>query len=117
MSRREVKNMMNNWLDFGLAAMLVVAALLLAAWFLKYKASRSERRMQRMLKKAGVHPGILDEADTESVMAAVRQRCEKCQAEDVCERWLDGTVQGENDFCPNAEVFRTLKKRGQVELA
>ena len=43
-------------------------------------------------------------------MKEVRDRCRHCASEDYCERWLEGEVQGENQFCPNARVFRLLAK-------
>jgi hypothetical protein len=35
----------------------------------------------------------------------VRARCRRCPVEDVCERWLAGELEGDNGFCPNANVF------------
>jgi hypothetical protein len=96
------------WFDFGVAAILVVAAIALVTWFLKYKASRSERRMMKMLLNVGVDPEIIDEGDQEAIMHAVRKRCRRCQAEDECERWLAGEVEGGNVFCPNANIFESL---------
>jgi hypothetical protein len=49
-------------------------------------------------------------ADLPTIMRDVRQRCEHCPSEDVCERWLRGEVSGDNDFCPNAKVFEILRK-------
>ena len=61
-----------------------------------------------MLKNAGLDPEIITQGTTEVIIKEVRSRCRKCQAEDVCERWLEGKEIGENDFCPNAGVFRML---------
>ncbi len=96
------------WFEMIIAAVLVAAAITLVTWFLRYKSSRSDRRMYNMLQRVGVDPKIIEEGDQDAIMMAVRRRCQKCQAEDVCERWLAGQLEGENSFCPNANVFRTL---------
>jgi hypothetical protein len=100
--------------QFIIAAVLVVAGAVLVALFLRYKAGRSERRMMQMLQSTGVDSGQLESADTDTIIKAVRQRCRKCQSEDLCERWLAGEEQGDNDFCPNAQVFEELKQAAQA---
>jgi hypothetical protein len=37
-------------------------------------------------------------------------RCQHCSAEDKCERWLQGRVEGDSAFCPNHRVFDMLGK-------
>lgn len=76
----------------------------------KYLAANSERRMQEMLVSVGLDPEVAKSGDTENIMKEVRQRCQSCTTEDVCERWLTGDIEGDNDFCPNSMVFKTLKK-------
>jgi hypothetical protein len=94
----------------GVAVLLVAVAVILVMWLLRYMGAASERRMMRMLERAGLDPAIASHGDTEHIMREVRQRCHKCQSESVCERWLAGEEQGENTFCPNAQVFEFLKK-------
>ena len=95
--------------DISIAIILVVVAIALVAWFLKYKAGTSERRMKEMLQRAGLDPEIATQVDSESIIREVRRRCRKCQSEGLCERWLAGKAEGNNDFCPNAQVFEALK--------
>ena len=33
-----------------------------------------------------------------------------CRSEDLCDGWLAGNVEGDNSFCPNARIFRVLKR-------
>ncbi len=91
-----------------LAVGLLAAALIIVWWYLRYKDAHSERRMVRMLIRLGLDPELASSGDTEAIMVAVRKRCRECQAEDLCERWLDFEISGDNRFCPNAEVFRRL---------
>ena len=100
--------------EINIAIILVIAAAVLVALFLKYKARSSEKRMMLMLQCAGLDPEIANQADTETIIKEVRRRCRKCQSEDLCERWLAGVEDGSNIFCPNAEVFRELKRAGQA---
>ena len=96
--------------DVNIAFILVIAAIVLVVWFLNYKTGSSEKRMLRMLQSAGLDPEIAIQGDTESIIREVRRRCRKCQAEDLCERWLAGLEEGDNYFCPNAQVFEELKR-------
>ena len=99
--------------DISIAIILVVVAIALVVWFLRYKAGTSERRMKEMLQRAGLDPEIATQADSESIIREVRRRCRKCQSEDLCERWLAGEEGGDNVFCPNAQVFEELNRAGQ----
>ena len=99
--------------DISIAIILVVVAIALVAWFLKYKAGTSERRMKEMLQRAGLDPDIATQVDSETIIREVRHRCRKCQSEDLCERWLAGEEGGDNAFCPNAEVFEELNRASQ----
>ena len=76
----------------------------------QYMAAQSERRMRTMLIKIGLDPTIVTSGDNHAIIREVRQRCRTCSSEDVCERWLAGKQTGENDFCPNAKVFESIKK-------
>jgi hypothetical protein len=89
---------------------LLLVAILGITLFLRYKRSNTERRMMSMLQRAGLDPGIALEGDTKAIVDAVRRRCSMCQAEDICERWLAGEVEGDNEFCPNAEIFEALAR-------
>ena len=75
----------------------------------KYLAANSERRMQAMIESVGLDPAMARRGDIQSIMKEVRRRCQSCSTEDVCERWLTGNEEGDNDFCPNSKVFETLK--------
>jgi hypothetical protein len=97
----------------GIAIVLVAVAVVLVMWLLRNMATASEKRMMRMLQRVGLDPAIASSGDTESIMKEIRQRCGKCQSESVCERWLAGEEKGENEFCPNAQVFEYLKEAGK----
>ena len=93
-----------------LAMVMVGVAIALVFACRRYLAANSERRMQAMLLSVGLDPNIISNRDIDSVTSAVRLRCRTCSSEDVCERWLKGEIQGDNDFCPNAKVFEALAK-------
>ena len=96
--------------DISIAVILVTVAAALVFWFLKYKANSSERRMMQMMQRIGLDPEIAAQGDTESIFKEVRSRCRRCQSEGQCEMWLAGAKEGENVFCPNAQVFEELKR-------
>lgn len=93
-----------------LAIFMVAASGFLVVWFWKYRAAGSQRRMTRMLTAAGVPQEVIGRGDIEVIMKHVRSRCRACSSESVCERWLAGEIGGDNDFCPNAEIFRSLSR-------
>jgi len=95
--------------DAYIAIILVVVGVVLVMSFLRYKARTSEKRMLQMLRTAGLDPEITLHGGSEAIMSEVRRRCRKCQSEGLCEQWLAGKVEGDNDFCPNAQVFEVLK--------
>jgi hypothetical protein len=92
------------------AVIMVGIAFALFVAIRRYMAARSERRMMSMLERVGLDPFIALSGDTEVIMKEIRQRCRSCATDGVCERWLAGDEAGENDFCPNAKVFETLKR-------
>lgn len=104
---------MNMTLTQILAA-IVMAGVAIALLFAyrKYLAANSERRMLAMLESVGLDPAIASSGDIQTIMGEVRQRCQSCASEDVCERWLRRDEKGDNDFCPNARAFEILKKYG-----
>ena len=93
------------------ALTMVAVAVVLVVWFRGYLETGSRRRMKSMLKSVGLDPAMADQADSEAIMREARRRCRRCASEDVCERWLAGEEKGENDFCPNAQVFELLKQQ------
>ena len=97
--------------EISIAIILVVLAAALVSVFLKYKAAGSERRMMRMMKRVGLNPEIARQGDTETIVREIRRQCRKCQAEDPCEQWLEGEIEGDNAFCPNTPVFKILKEK------
>jgi hypothetical protein len=90
-------------------AMVAVAFVLFFA-IRQYMHAQSERRMTSMLESIGLDPAIATSGETAIIMKEIRQRCHSCSSEDVCERWLAGEQTGENDFCPNAKVFESIKR-------
>lgn len=93
-----------------LAIFMVAVSGVLVVWFWRYRAADSQRRMMQMLTRAGVTPEVIRRGDVEAIIKDVRSRCRACSSEDLCERWLAGKVEGENDFCPNAQIFHSLAK-------
>ena len=81
-------------------------------WLKKYRAAASASRLTDMMSYYALVPkiGTNDAPRTEAIMKEVRQRCRKCQAKYMCEKWLDGKVKGRNTFCPNARTFRMLAR-------
>ena len=92
----------------ALAMAGVTVALVLG--YRRYLARNSERRMRTMLVSVGLDSELAMSGEIPTIMNEVRQRCRHCATEDVCERWLKGNEEGDNSFCPNAEVFEIIKK-------
>lgn len=92
------------------ALLMLAAAIALVVAYRKYLAAGSERRMKSMLETVGLDSRLLSSADTKTIVHEIRQRCQSCSAEDVCEHWLAGNKSGDNSFCPNARVFDELRK-------
>jgi hypothetical protein len=44
------------------------------------------------------------------ILQVARGRCSRCRSEGFCDRWLAGNGEGDNSFCPNAQIFRILKR-------
>lgn len=96
------------------AILMVVIAIGLIITWRRYQATNAERRRTAMLESVGLDPALVSSGDMPTIMREVRQRCEHCQSEDLCERWLRGEESGGNEFCPNARVFEVLKKYGDA---
>ena len=94
--------------EIGAAIIMVAVSIALIVWFSRYLAAASGRRMRNMLAHAGVDPEVARRGD--AMMRDVRSRCSKCRSEDLCDRWLAGKVEGDNSFCPNAQIFRILTR-------
>ena len=92
------------------AAVMVGVASALFYLYRRYLAANSERRMLAMLESVGLDPAIAFSGSVGTIMSEVRQRCRSCASEDVCERWLTGDADGDNEFCPNSRVFSVLRK-------
>ncbi len=92
----------------GIAMLAAAAALVFA--YRGYLAANSDRRMRTMLESVGLDPSIAESGEIPTIMKEVRQRCQSCGSEAVCERWLEGKGEGDNAFCPNSKVFEILKK-------
>lgn len=92
------------------------ATVALVLGYRRYLAQNSERRMRTMLVSIGLDPELAMSGEFPTIMKEVRQRCRHCATEDVCERWLKGDEEGDNTFCPNAEVFEAIKKHSREAL-
>lgn len=91
------------------AAAMAILVIALVVVYRSYLVASSERRMRRMLISVGLDPALANRQTADDLMAEVRRRCRQCNAESVCERWLDGVESGGNGFCPNAAIFDALK--------
>ena len=91
--------------EISVAAVMIAVSVALVLWFWKEMAAASERRTMDMLSSTGA--GNMP-ADDEPVMRDALRRCRRCPSEGLCERWLAGSVGGDNSFCPNAQIFRKL---------
>ena len=100
--------------DMGTAILFVVIAATLIVWFRKKLSAASLSRMHRMMASVGLDPDKVASSDAGAGldMQAVRTRCRMCPAEDLCERWLAGEVDGDNGFCPNAKIFGGAVRAG-----
>jgi len=96
--------------EISVAIVMVAVSVALVAWFLRHTTASSEKRMMHMLALAGVDPEVAKQGDAEAIIQDVRSRCIRCRSEALCDRWLAGKVEGDNSFCPNAQVFRMLYK-------
>jgi len=92
------------------AIAMIGVAVALVILYRRYLAANSERRMRSMLESVGLDPAIAASGEIPTIMKEVRQRCQSCGSEDVCERWLAENKEGENAFCPNSKVFEILRK-------
>ena len=92
--------------EIGVAMLMVAVSIALVVWLSRDMAAVSGRRMMNMLAHAGVNPEVARCGD--AIMRDVRSRCRGCRSEDLCDRWLAGRVEGDNGFCPNAQIFRSL---------
>ena len=92
------------------AVLMVIVAIGLVVAIRNYQVRTSERRRKAMLEALGLDPALATSGDMPAIMSEVRQRCERCQSEALCERWLKGEETGGNEFCPNASVFEVLRK-------
>ena len=93
----------------GILAVLLGVAMLFVAWR-NYLAAGARKRRTAMLQAVGLDPALASIGDLETLMSEVRQRCERCQSEAICERWLKGEEAGGNEFCPNKAIFDALSK-------
>ena len=96
--------------EIGAAIVMMTVSVVLIVWFLRYMVAASGRRMMRMLTRAGVDSEVARHGDTEAIIKDVRSRCLRCRSEGLCDRWLAGKVEGDNSFCPNAQIFRALTR-------
>lgn len=96
--------------EINAAIVMVAAAFALFIGFRRSEAAASAGRLAGMMSRIGLDPAMAGpgEPGSSAIMNQVLRRCRKCPREDVCERWLAGSVEGDNGFCPNARVFHSL---------
>jgi len=96
--------------EINVAMVMVAVTIALFIWFQRSEAVTSAGRMAGMMTRVGLDPGRIGLGDrrTTGVVNQAGRRCRKCPREDVCDRWLAGSVEGGNGFCANAQTFRGL---------
>jgi len=99
--------------EIGVATLMLVVIVAPIVWFFKYQATVSATRMMQMLTRAGVDPEVARQGNVEAIMQDVRSRCQNCRSEALCDRWLAGKAEGDNNFCPNASIFCMLARTGE----
>jgi hypothetical protein len=94
------------------AIIMVGLAVAIIMWIQSSLAAASARRMKSMMARVGLNPGpaMLRDLRTMATIKEARRRCRRCPREGLCERWLAGEVEGDNTFCPNAQIFDTLEE-------
>ncbi len=95
-----------------IAIFMVLIAATLLLWFERSEAAATVTRMVRMMTRVGLNARIFTQgtARAKAIMKEARTRCGRCACEDRCELWVEGKVEGENTFCPNARIFRMLAR-------
>ncbi len=97
--------------QIGVAIFMLGAAIAIFMWFQSSQAAASARRMMGMMTRADLDPetAMLGGPRSVAIGNEARRRCRGCSREDLCDRWLAGKIEGGNGFCPNAQIFSTLK--------
>ena len=98
--------------EISVAIIMLAVSVIMLLWFKRDPAAASTSRMTDMMSYFALDAEIGTNGDprAEAIMKEVRQRCRKCQAKNVCEKWLVGKIHGRNTFCPNARTFRMLAR-------
>ncbi|MDP2620892.1 MAG: DUF6455 family protein [Hyphomicrobiales bacterium] len=98
--------------EINIAMIMVAASVAMVVWFQGYLATASASRMARMMARIGMDPAIATGGRPQSaaILKQMRQRCRRCPSEDLCDRWVAGTVKGGNSFCPNVRAFGLFAK-------
>jgi hypothetical protein len=101
-------------IQIGVAIIMLAVAFAGIMWLQSSEATASAKRMMAMMKRSGLDPvtAMLGSARAVAIGKDVRRRCKRCPREDLCDRWLAGTVKGGNSFCPNAQAFSVLAGAG-----
>ena len=101
-------------IQISVAILMVGVTIAIFVRFREILAAGSAGRMMGMMKRVGLDPGdaVFGDAQFRAVLKKARHRCRRCPREGLCERWLEGAVEGSNAFCPNATVFRMLTDTG-----
>ncbi|MDP6787529.1 MAG: DUF6455 family protein [Rhodospirillales bacterium] len=99
-------------LEISIAIAMVAVFVTFYGWFRRSEAAASAARMADMMGRAGLASGIgaNGEAGATAVMKEAGRRCARCPVEGHCERWLQGSVEGDNAFCANVPVFAALSR-------
>jgi hypothetical protein len=106
----------NSYVSFAIYLAVFLAVTVAAFQWQQSRAVR--RRILRMMLTFGIDADTARNADAllDIDMSAVRRRCRRCPAPDVCERWLSGETVPGNGFCPNAPQFAAVAQSRQCRV-
>ena len=99
-------------LEISVAIVMGAVFVAFYAWFRRSEAVASAARMAGMMARAGLASDIAanKEAGATAIMKEAGRRCARCPVEGHCERWLQGSVEGDNAFCANVPVFAAFSR-------
>ena len=98
----------------AMAATIVVLWWLMNAWARRMwgKAYDKPLAMGEMMARVGVEPEAMAAVGMRGRTVAAARKCAECANEEVCREFLDGkSDRPVASFCPNAELFDSLKTK------
>lgn len=79
-------------------------------WPITRHVERRARRLHDVMRRLDVDPVQLIRLDAGQSYAQARTRCLECRRAERCLAWLDTPAGAAPEFCPNLELFTSVKK-------